>query len=87
MNVSYEERIPIIEAVLRRLGRSATVAELYEELRTDERFGTLRRIAATFRYDQDPERRRTSQPVFGSTTDGNSHMCASRPSDGLCTRR
>ncbi len=52
MRISYEERIPVIEAVLRRLGRDATVAELYEELEHDERFGTPRRIAATFRYDQ-----------------------------------
>ena len=42
----------MIEAVLRRLGRAATVAELYDELKGDERFGTPRRVAATFRYDQ-----------------------------------
>ena len=64
MNVSYEERVPVIEAVLRRLGQPATIARLYEELKHDPRFGTPRRIAATFRYDKDPERRRTSQPVF-----------------------
>jgi bifunctional DNA-binding transcriptional regulator/antitoxin component of YhaV-PrlF toxin-antitoxin module len=59
MKVSYKERVPIIEAVLRRLGGPATVAELYTELKDDLKFGTSRRIAATFRYDQ-----RQPQPVF-----------------------
>ena len=64
MGVSYQERVPIIEAVLRRLGRSAKPDELYQELKGDPRFGTVRRIKATFRYDQDPKRRRYPQPVF-----------------------
>ena len=52
MRVRYEERVPVIAAVLRRLGRPATVAELYEELKHDPRFGKPRRIAMTFRHDQ-----------------------------------
>jgi len=59
MRISYAERVSIVEAVLRRLGRGATVAELYEELKVDGRFGTPRRIAATFRWDQ-----RQPQSVF-----------------------
>lgn len=64
MRTSYEERVPVIEAVLRRLGGAATVAQIFAELKADERFETPRRIAATFRYDQDPKRRRYQQPVF-----------------------
>lgn len=64
MRTPYEERVPVVEAVLRRMGRAATVAEIYEELKGDPRFGTPRRVAATFRYDQDPQRRRYPQPVF-----------------------
>ncbi len=64
MGVSYEERVPIMEAVLRRWGHSATGDELYEELKRDPRFGTSRRVKATFRYDQDPKRRRYPQSVF-----------------------
>ena len=79
MRVSYDERIPAIAAVLRRLGRPATVAELYDELRTDDRFGTSRRIAATFRYDQDPKRRRTSQPVF--VREGKDQIALRNPAD------
>ncbi len=79
MKISYAERVPIIEATLRRLGRSATVAELYEELKHDPEFGTPRRIAATFRYDQDPERRRTSQPVF--VREGKDRIALRNPAD------
>ena len=59
MRTSYEERIADIKETLRRLGRPATVAELYDELRTDERFGTPRRIGATYRWDK-----RQRHPVF-----------------------
>ena len=59
MGFRYEERVPVVEAVLRRLGRPATVAELYDELKSDHRFGTARRIAATFRHDK-----RQRHPVF-----------------------
>ena len=79
MRVSYEERVPIIEAVLRRLGRAATVAELYEELKGDGRFGTHRHIAATFRYDQDPKRRRYPQPVF--VREGKDRIALRNPTD------
>ena len=64
MRTSYEERVPIMAAALRRLGRAATGDELYEELKGDPRFGAERRVKATFRYDQDPKRRRYAQPVF-----------------------
>src|SRR3989304_4336546 len=74
MRVSYEERVPIIEAVLRRLGRAATVAELYDELKRDGRFGTPRRIAATFRYDQ-----RQPQPVF--VREGKDRIALRNPTD------
>ena len=59
MRVSYEERVPIVEAVLRRLGRPATAAELYDELKGDHRFKNPRRIRAMFRDDQ-----RQRQAVF-----------------------
>ncbi len=74
MRISYDERIPIIAAALRRLGRPATVAELYDELRTDDRFGTPRRVAATFRYDQ-----RQPQPVFAR--DGKDRIALRNPAD------
>jgi len=74
MRVSYEERVPVIEAVLRRLGRAATVAELYDELKRDGRFGTPRRIAATFRYDQ-----RQPQPVF--VREGKDRIALRNPTD------
>jgi|SRR3990167_2206856 len=49
---SYHDRRPIIADVLRhKPNRSATVAELFEEVES-ERFGTPRRLAAMFRYDQ-----------------------------------
>ncbi len=79
MRMSYAERIPIIEAVLRRLGRAATVAELFEELKHDPEFGTPRRIAATFRYDQDPERRRSPQAVF--VREGKDRIALRNPAD------
>ena len=79
MKISYAERVPIIEATLRRLGRSATVAELYQELKADSQFGTPRRIAATFRYDQDPARRRTPQPVF--VREGKNRIALRNPAD------
>ena len=79
MRISYEERIPVIEAVLKRLGRPATVAELYEELKHDPEFGTPRRIAATFRYDQDPERRRSPQAVF--VREGKDRIALRNPAD------
>ena len=74
MRVSYEERVPVIEAVLRRLGRAATVPELYDELKRDGRFGTPRRIAATFRYDQ-----RQQQPVF--VREGKDRIALRNPTD------
>ncbi len=74
MRASYEERVPIIEAALRRLGRAATVAELYDELKRDRRFGTPRRIAATFRYDQ-----RQPQPVF--VREGKDRIALRNPTD------
>ncbi len=64
MRTSYEERAAIIEEAVRRLGQPATVAELHDELKGDGRFGKPRRIAATFRYDQDPKRRRYPQSVL-----------------------
>ncbi len=79
MRVSYDERIPVIAAVLKRLGRPATVAELYEELKNDPEFGTPRRIAATFRYDQDPERRRSPQAVF--VREGKDRIALRNPAD------
>ena len=74
MGFLYEERVPIIKAILRRLGRAATAAELYEELKHDPRFGTLRRVAATFRYDQ-----RQPQPVF--VRDGKDRIALRNPAD------
>ena len=59
MRTSYEERIRDIKDTLRRLGRAATVAELFEELKRDSKFGTPRRIAATVRWDK-----RQRHPVF-----------------------
>ncbi len=59
MTIFYEDRVPPIAAALRRLGRAATVAELYNELRGDGRFGKPRRIAATFRWDKQQR-----HPVF-----------------------
>src|SRR3990172_5767512 len=73
MRVPYEERVPIIEAALRRLGRAATVAELYGELKRDGRFGTPRRVAATFGYDQ-------RQPVF--VREGKDRIALRNPTDG-----
>ena len=52
MTIFYEERRPIIEAVLQRLGRAATEAELFEEFKGDGRFGKPRRIGATVRCDK-----------------------------------
>ena len=74
MRTPYEERVPLIEAVLRRLGRAATVAELCDELKGDGRFGTPRRIAATFRYDQ-----RQQQPVF--VREGKDRIALRNPTD------
>ena len=74
MRVSFQERVPIVAEVLRRLGRAATVAELYDELKGDHRFGTPRRIAATFRYDQ-----QQPQPVF--VRDGKDHYALRNPTD------
>ena len=52
MRASYEERVPVIEAVLRRLGRPATRAELYDTLKTEEGlFDNRRRLDATIRDD------------------------------------
>ena len=79
MGFSYEERVPTIAAALRRLGRPATVAELFDELKGDGRFGTPRRIAATFRYDQDPKRRQTSQAVF--VREGKDRIALRNPAD------
>ena len=74
MQTSPEERRPVIEAVLRRWCRAATVAELYEELKGDPRFKTPRRIAATFRYDQ-----RQPQPVF--VREGKDRIALRNPAD------
>lgn len=74
MRVSYQERVLIVEAVLRRLGRPATVAELYDELKSDRRFGTPRRIAATFRDDQ-----RQPQPIF--VREGKNRIALRNPTD------
>ena len=52
MTVFYEERVPIIAATLRRMGRPATEAELFEELKGDGKFGKPRRIGATVRWDK-----------------------------------
>ena len=78
MRISYEERVPIIVAALRRLGRAATVAELYDELKGDARFGTPRRIAATFRYDQ-----RQAQPAF--VREGKDRIAVRNPADETAT--
>ena len=59
MRTSYEERIADIKENARRLGRRATVAKLYDELRTEDRCGTPRRIGATCRWDK-----RQRHPVF-----------------------
>ena len=74
MRVAYEERIPIIAAALRRLGRAATVADLYDELRADVRFGTPRRVAATFRFDQ-----RQPHPLF--VREGKDRIALRNPAD------
>ena len=74
MRASYEGRVPIIVAALRRLGRAATAAELYDELKRDGRFGTPRRIAATFRYDQ-----RQPHPVF--VREGKDRIALRNPTD------
>ena len=74
MRVSYDERVPIVAEVLRRLGRAATVADLYDELQSDYRFGTPRRIAATFRHDQ-----RQRQPVF--VREGKDRIALRNPTD------
>lgn len=75
MRAYYEDRIPTIEAVLRRLGRAATVAELYEELKGDARFEKPRRVAATFRYDQ-----RQPQHVF--VREGKDRIALRNPTNG-----
>ena len=80
MGVPYEERVPIMEAVLRRWGHSATGDELYEELKGDPKFGTPRRVKATFRYDQDPKRRRYPRPVF--VRDGKDRIALRNPAGG-----
>ena len=72
--------MPLIADVLRRWGRAATVGELFEELNLDPRFETPRRIAATFRYDQDPKRRRYSRSVF--VREGKDRIALRNPSDG-----
>ncbi len=74
MRVPYEERVPIIAAALRRLGRSATVDELFEEFKGDYRFATPRRIAATFRWDQ-----RQRHPVF--VREGKNQIALRNPAD------
>lgn len=74
MRTSYEERVPIIVAALRRLGRAATAAELYGELKRDGRFGDARRIKATFRYDQ-----RQPHPVF--VREGKDRIALRNPAD------
>ena len=74
MRVSHQERVPIVEAVLRRLGRAATATELYDELKSDQRFENPRRIAATFRYDQ-----RQRQPVF--VREGKNRIALRNPTD------
>ena len=74
MRTSFEERVPLVEAVLRRLGRAATVAELYKELKGDGRFGTPRCVAGTFRYDK-----RQQQPVF--VRQGKDRIALRNPTD------
>ncbi len=74
MRMLYEERVPIIVTALRRLGRAATVAELYDDLKGDARFGTPRRVAATFRFDQ-----RQPQPVF--VREGKNRIALRNPAD------
>ncbi len=78
MRVSYEERVPLIAAALRRLGRAATATELYDELKSDVRFGTPRRVAATFRFDQ-----RQAQPVF--VREGKDRIALRNPADESAT--
>jgi len=58
---AYAERVPIMADELRHVGGSATVKELFNALETGKAglFGTARRVAATFRYDQ-----RQQSPVF-----------------------
>ncbi len=41
MKTPYEERVPIVEAALRRLGRAATVAELYDELEACDSYDAM----------------------------------------------
>ena len=74
MRVSFQERVPIVEAVLRRLGRAATVAELYDELKGDHRFENPRRIGAMFRRDQ-----QQPQPVF--VREGKDRIALRNPTD------
>ena len=50
------------------------MAELYDDLKSDVRFGTPRRVAATFRYDQ-----RQPQPVF--VREGKDRIALRNPAD------
>ncbi len=79
MRTSYEERRPVIEAVLRRWGRAATVTELWHELKGDPRFETPRRVAATFRYDQ-----KQPEPIF--VREGKDRIARRNPTDAVATR-
>ena len=78
MRVSFQERVPIVAEVLRRLGRAATIEELYDELRADDRFANPRRIGAMFRRDQ-----KQPQPVF--VRDGKDRFALRNPTDAVIT--
>ena len=72
----HAERVPIVAAELRRLGRSATRKELFENLKTEPGglFEDQRHLNATFRYDQ-----RQPQPVF--VRDGKDRIALRNPAD------
>ncbi len=58
---AYAERVPIMRDELADNGGAATVKELFKALKTSPTglFATVRRVAATYRYDQ-----RQESPIF-----------------------
>ena len=75
---AYAERTPIIAEELKERGGSATVNELYKELKTGKAglFGTVRRVAATVRYEKRTAEANDTTPPFA--LDGGSVVLAKR---------
>ena len=75
---AYAERTPIIAEELAERGGSATVAELYKELKTKATglFATPRRLAATVRYEKRTAEANGTTPPFA--LDGGSVVLAKR---------